>query len=266
MRAVDGGNAMYSQLVVFSQCAAGRDDEFNDWYTWVHIRDVMRLSPVVMAAQRFERAAAQLEPGGPARYPQKYLAIYETTDPVRMTQDHRPVFTEDMPISSAYAFEDICEAYYDTVASRGPSFAHTPRAAVIVEQIEIVSNAAGFVDWYLDSRLPALTRLPGMLSGCLGSAASHQMFDGPHPQYTALYRTADLARSVAGWRDYSAATPVREELRDSSAVCYRPLIDRLTAIEVAQPSAQARDIAGRKRGNLGDRVHRGAPGFTGFQS
>ena len=58
---------MYSHLIVLTEPVAGRDDDFNDWYTWVHIRDVMRMSPVVIAVQRFKRSAQQLVGGSSAR-------------------------------------------------------------------------------------------------------------------------------------------------------------------------------------------------------
>jgi hypothetical protein len=255
---------MYSELLVFSQAVVGRDDEYNDWYTWVHIRDVMRLSRVVLAVQRFKRAAVQLEPSGPRRYPQGYFAIYETTDPARMTKDHRPVFSDDMPVSSAYAFEDICEAYYDVVGFRGSSAVCTKQTAVIIEQIESAAHEDEFVNWYLDTRLPALTRLPCVVSGSLGKASAHQMYDGAHPRFTALYRTTDLAKSVSAWRDYAASASIRDELSNSSVICFTPLLERLTAMQVFEPDALTSDTARRKREAMGDRVHRGAPGFNGF--
>ncbi len=61
-------------LLVLSNADGGRDDEFNDWYTDVHLRDVLAVDGFV-AAQRFRVADAQLQPDRPA--PHRYLAIYE---------------------------------------------------------------------------------------------------------------------------------------------------------------------------------------------
>jgi hypothetical protein len=61
-------------LLVLSNAADGRDDEFNDWYTNVHLRDVLAVEGFV-AAQRFRLADAQLQPDRPA--PHRYLAVYE---------------------------------------------------------------------------------------------------------------------------------------------------------------------------------------------
>ncbi|MGE3775250.1 MAG: hypothetical protein AB7I32_20170 [Gammaproteobacteria bacterium] len=50
----------------------GREREFNEWYTNVHLREVLDI-PGFVAARRFELSPAQM--GG--RGPQRYLAIYE---------------------------------------------------------------------------------------------------------------------------------------------------------------------------------------------
>src|SRR5882724_8091499 len=105
---------MYSHLIVLTEAVAGRDDDFNDWYTWVHIRDVMRMSPVVIAVQRFKRSAQQLAGGSSGRYLQQYFGIYENTDPPRLSADHKWVFTDEMPITTALSENNVCEAYYDT--------------------------------------------------------------------------------------------------------------------------------------------------------
>ena len=61
-------------LLVLSNAANGRDDAFNDWYTNVHLPDVLAVDGFV-AAQRFRLADAQLQPDRPA--PHRYLAVYE---------------------------------------------------------------------------------------------------------------------------------------------------------------------------------------------
>jgi hypothetical protein len=66
-----GDKTMAKRLMVaFSNAAEGRDEEFNDWYSNVHIPDVCSLEGVLSAA-RFE-----LEKDNPAA-PHQYLTIYE---------------------------------------------------------------------------------------------------------------------------------------------------------------------------------------------
>ena len=256
---------MYSQLIVLSEAVNGRDDEFNDWYTWVHIRDVMRLSRVVIAVQRFKRADLQLSPGGSGKYPQDYLALYETSDPERMTQDHKPVFTTEMPISNAYAFTNICEAYYDTIALRGKTPAQLRTADLIVERIDARVDRPGFLDWYLDVRFKDLSKLSGVVSGMFGQSGRHQMYDGPHPEFTAIYRTPDLEGSLRAWKQYQSDSPIRADTADLAVDCYTPLIERVTAIQVIEPDPASKETARRKRAEMGDKVHKGAPGFSGFK-
>jgi hypothetical protein len=58
-------------MVVMSNVEAGREDEFNDWYTNEHIGDVVQKLPGFVSAQRFELAPTQLEP---TTY--RYMTIY----------------------------------------------------------------------------------------------------------------------------------------------------------------------------------------------
>jgi len=61
-------------LLVLSNAANGRDEEFNDWYTDVHLTDVLKVDGFV-AAQRFRLGDAQLRPDQAT--PHRYLAVYE---------------------------------------------------------------------------------------------------------------------------------------------------------------------------------------------
>ncbi len=61
-------------LLVLTNASEGRDDEFNDWYTNVHLGDVLKVDGFV-AAQRFRLADEQLVSGQATAH--RYLAIYE---------------------------------------------------------------------------------------------------------------------------------------------------------------------------------------------
>jgi hypothetical protein len=60
-------------LVVLTDPVAGREDEYNEWYDTVHLREVLTV-PGFVAAQRF--AMAEGLPGSPTP-PQRYVAFYE---------------------------------------------------------------------------------------------------------------------------------------------------------------------------------------------
>jgi hypothetical protein len=58
-------------FLVFSNPAAGRDAEFNDWYDYVHLGEVLEV-PSFVAASRYRIAPS---PEGAPRH--QYLAVYE---------------------------------------------------------------------------------------------------------------------------------------------------------------------------------------------
>ena len=59
-------------LVVHTNAKAGEDEAFNDWYSNVHVQEVVQI-PGFVSAQRFKLSDQQM--GGESEY--KYLAIYE---------------------------------------------------------------------------------------------------------------------------------------------------------------------------------------------
>jgi hypothetical protein len=60
-------------MLVMTEAVAGMEDEYNEWYTNVHVPEVLRV-PGVEAAQRFVADSSQ---EGAAAHPRKYLTIYE---------------------------------------------------------------------------------------------------------------------------------------------------------------------------------------------
>jgi hypothetical protein len=60
------------KMLVFTNAAEGRDDEFNRWYDEVHLVEVLAL-PEFVSAERYKLADAQMFPDQSHRY----LAIYE---------------------------------------------------------------------------------------------------------------------------------------------------------------------------------------------
>ncbi|MCZ4314389.1 hypothetical protein O4H66_13335 [Comamonadaceae bacterium G21597-S1] len=96
--------------MVLANPVPGREDAFNDWYTHVHIPDVLTIDGIV-AATRYRLVAQR--GGDPAIAGFSYLTIYEIE-----TDDLRRVFrtlvarmgTALMPMSDAIAPE---RAFYD---------------------------------------------------------------------------------------------------------------------------------------------------------
>ena len=60
-------------FVVLTNPIEGREDEYNEWYSGVHLTDVLKV-PGIVAAQRFKLSDAQRDA---PPLPYRYLALYE---------------------------------------------------------------------------------------------------------------------------------------------------------------------------------------------
>ena len=242
-------------LIVLSNPIDGRHDDFNDWYSNIHIRDVMRL-PGSSAVQRLQRVDAPVVegPGAAAAKTFEYLAVYECHDIERLSAGHGAVFTPMMLISDSFSFA-MREAYYTPHVHRQVAGAAIHEGDYVLERI--AANAdLDFVAWYDAVRMPALMALPGVVSGTFASVSSHQMLE-PYADshHVALYRTQDRAGTLAGW----ASAPALPDGLTAQLACYTPLMPRWTAGQVVHPSAEGREAEARARVALGARVHRGFP-------
>jgi hypothetical protein len=61
-------------FVVQTNAVAGREDEYNDWYTNIHLPDALAV-PGFVSAQRFKISSTQR--AALRDYPYQYLTIYE---------------------------------------------------------------------------------------------------------------------------------------------------------------------------------------------
>lgn len=100
--------------VVLSNPVAGREEEYNDWYTNRHLADVTSVEGFV-SAQRFRVADAGAE-GAPQ---QRYMAIYtmETDDPeATVAKLTSLVETGAMQLSDAFSMEDMAIHLYEAIS------------------------------------------------------------------------------------------------------------------------------------------------------
>ncbi len=100
-------------FVVFTEPVDGQDAEYNEWYSDVHIPDVLKLDGIV-AARRYRLAA--MNPPQDGHPP--YLALYEIeTDDVSQIPDaiRRAVDEGRMPLSDALDQGKNQTAYYEAI-------------------------------------------------------------------------------------------------------------------------------------------------------
>lgn len=99
---------------VFSHAVAGKEDEYNRWYSGQHLDDVLRV-PGFVSAQRFKLALED------AAAPAQYLAIYEveTDDPQQALADlSARAGTPAMPISPALDLAEVKALLYGAITAR----------------------------------------------------------------------------------------------------------------------------------------------------
>lgn len=100
-------------FVVFTEPVEGQEDEYNEWYSEVHVPDVLKLDGIT-AARRFKLAA--MNPPQEGHPP--YLALYEIeTDDVSQIPDaiRRAVREGRMPLSAALDQSKNHTAYYEAL-------------------------------------------------------------------------------------------------------------------------------------------------------
>lgn len=99
--------------VVLSNPVAGREDEYNDWYTSQHLADVTAV-PGFVSAQRFRLLDSEAE-GTPQ---QRYMAIYtmDTDDAASAVERLTAlVQTGAMEMSEALSMEDLATNLYAAI-------------------------------------------------------------------------------------------------------------------------------------------------------
>ena len=86
-------------LVVFSNAVDGQDEEFNRWYTEVHVPDVIKLGGAT-CGRRYRASGVPLLAGIPE--PGKYAAVYEVeADSIERIEAIAASFAESLTTGAA---------------------------------------------------------------------------------------------------------------------------------------------------------------------
>lgn len=190
---------MHDIAVVMTNPLDNRHDEFNDWYSNIHIRDVMR-APASIAVQRFVLSTDQVQAdGGVERSQAQYLAIYETYDIEKLSYAHRHVFTPAMVVSDSIDLDH--EGYYfSPLASRQNEPDGLLSGGVLIEQLAPAVADETFVRDYAEHRMAAMVALPEIKAGMLATVAQHQMVASrPAARMSASIGWAILEQRLLPW-------------------------------------------------------------------
>ncbi len=102
---------MKTYYVVYSNPAKGREEEYNDWYSNVHLQEVTSIEGFI-SAQRFELTKAQLV----EEQHYKYMAIYDIdNEDVQGTTDRLIAASADLNMSTAIDIDDIHVAIFKSI-------------------------------------------------------------------------------------------------------------------------------------------------------
>jgi hypothetical protein len=233
---------MYNQYIILASAKPGREQEFDDWYVWVHTHDVMSSRAAAISAQCFRRTDADLNQGRPTRCDQSFLCLYENSDPVGMTGTLQYENGQMLISSAVDQTAPMGGGYYDTVAERHKSPGQWPDAGAVIEWIE--GAAAEDIERYIDVRFPSLMKHAAILSGWVGKASAHQIFDNQRAPYLAIYRCAAFNAAGAIW---DAAAKDLPRSGNISAAFFEQISARLTRIALLTPSDEQRELAQHMR-------------------
>ncbi len=236
---------MYNQYIILSDAKPGFEAAFDDWYHFVHMREVMAPRIAAIAAQCF-RHAADLTPGK-AGYRQKFLCLYENSDPEMMTaapgtEAEGGAYGHMLMSSAADTSGQMGGGYYDTVVQlmKSPG---AGQAALVIEWIEADRQRIGE---YIPGRLATLLRKPEILSAWLGKASAHQLYAAPRPAYVGIYHVASIGSAKAIWNEMETAARLPATV-NLSASCFTPVFERVTRMQVLAPDAAMREQIAKAR-------------------
>lgn len=244
-------------LVVLSKPLPGRDADFNDWYTNIHLRDALRFRGSI-TAQRF--VLSETQPGVlPEAFDWRYLALYDVFDPTRFAREHwESVDTDRMMITDAFDDSVLEDYHYSPAAFRdnAPGTNHT--GGVILERMNAAPGQERiFADRYRDGYFTQAASRPGVRSGAFLVYREHGqlMPMAPSHNFVAIYRIDDIDL-VQDWHKTAHDLAITDA--SSLIVSHRdPLTRQISEDEVHYSAPAAIAEEARARAEMGDKIHHG---------
>lgn len=118
-------------LIARLNAAPGRVEEFEEWYSHVHLRDALRMRGSI-AAQRFRRCPPPALPlPGPSEFAN--LTVYDVEDPEAFARAHdEAAGTPGLVMSSAADLSSVCVHHYYPLVALGAGLRSGPAAAGVM--------------------------------------------------------------------------------------------------------------------------------------
>jgi hypothetical protein len=242
-------------LVVFTRALPGRDDDLNDWYTNIHLRDALRFRGSI-AAQRFSWSSSQVQ-DVPHGFGWAYLALYDVYDAARFAREHwENAFTTRMQITDAIDDTELNDFHYYPLQYRCADPAAPHSGGVVIEQI----NPAPGQDhalraWYESIYLPTLA-VEGVHSSALLIYRSHGqiMPHAPKHRFVGIHRLNDTG-ALAAWHGNTSLADSALVDRPSLAITHwDALTPRITEDDVHHTTAATLAAEERARAQMGARI------------
>lgn len=246
-------------LVVLSKPRPGRDDDFNDWYTNIHLRDALRFRGSI-AAQRYRRSDRQPH-DLPAGFDWTYLALYDVFDAARFSREHWDnANTNRMMITDAFDDSVLEDYHYYPRQFHDRRPGKTLDEAVILEQLNPAgADQAAFESWYSGQYFAEAMQRPGVRSGALlvFRDQGQLMPTRPNHHHVGIFRLDDGA-ALAAWRDEDRlrGNPLVDQA-SLRVTHWEPITARITEDHVHHTSAAALEAEEQARARMGDRILRG---------
>lgn len=240
-------DTLESILVVHQNPVTGRLNEYDDWYTNIHIRDALRLDGAI-ATQRFIVGDEQPVLDGKAVAPELWAhTIYEWESAQKSVDGHNArAGTPLMEISRDGAFKGLRDYFYRPEYlshgwSREAGFRRGTEILTVLLQPE--GESAAFLAWFKEHHAPDTLTLPGF--GSVGLFSLHECQSLPlDPEYpvVAIYGLTDRPVALKAWaerHDARSENDLTSHTRKLEVGAWQPRIERLRAEEVANPSPEA---------------------------
>lgn len=250
-------DTLESILVVHQNPAPGRQFEYDEWYTNIHIRDALRLDGAI-ATQRFCIGEEQPALNGKAVAPALWAhTIYEWESAQKSVDGHNDrAATPLMEISRDCAFERLRDFFYrPEYLSHGwtREVGFRRGSEILTALIKPKGDFPAFRTWFEQHHASDTLTLPGF--GSVGLFSLHEAQSLPYAAEfpaVAIYGLIDRPAALKAWaqrHDAQSEFDLSGQVEKLEIGAWKPRIERLRAEDVIDPSpeAAARESAARKK-------------------